>query len=490
MTSALSLSGKLPLPGARNGDRSAKGEDAKGHAFAKTLADAVSVGAKKTALPRTEATEQPRLWLFDPRPAMPSAQAPLPFEGSWLPMEDVGDDRQTTAPVSEEATGETPIFEAAADETTVDPLEDETGVVAMAPLPANAAPPAEFATDAEVSTEDADHLAAAEGPVLSPPRTLPIDGEHIAAETRPLAAQSATVRPPAEPRSMGEADRARSLTAAPGDDADTLPPTLAPARSEQKQPPARSLRLDAGQPAQMRPAAPAGADGDAPQLQSPAEPRARAEAPARPEPAPARQTAAEQPIDIGGPRVTVISASTTPAPAPTTAQVLGPTSAGLVSDIAADPAWRSAAQADAALPGARPSAVNSLRIQLQPIELGTVTARLTQTGSQMSIEIQVESNDARQRLAADSDQIVKALKTLGIDVEKVTIQHTQQTAAPATAQQQGAARDMGSQQQQQAAAERGSGGRDERGTRGGNGEGTRHGGGETTADRAGGGIYI
>jgi len=133
--------------------------------------------------------------------------------------------------------------------------------------------------------------------------------------------------------------------------------------------------------------------------------------------------------------------------------------------------------------------VNTLRIQLQPAELGMVTARLTATGSQLSIEIQAESNDARQRLANDSEAIVKALRGIGYDIDRVTIQQAPQASAGTAAQGGATARDPGFAEQQARGETdaRGQGGRESDNRKG---EGARHGPVETAAQRAGGGVYI
>lgn len=84
-----------------------------------------------------------------------------------------------------------------------------------------------------------------------------------------------------------------------------------------------------------------------------------------------------------------------------------------------------------------------LKIQLHPLELGTVTARLSLQGGEMSVELQAETRDAASKLQADSNEIAKALRGLGIEIDRVTV-----TQQPSTAtQQQG-------QQGQQAAFER------------------------------------
>lgn len=190
-------------------------------------------------------------------------------------------------------------------------------------------------------------------------------------------------------------------------------------------------------------------------------------------------------------RVNVLNFTAAPAPAPAAPPVPGTTAASLVAAIEADGTWRAAAQDPTSSAGPRgaaaPAGVNTLRIQLQPAELGMVTARLVASGSQLSVEIQVESNDARQRLANDSEVIVKALRAIGYDVEKVTIQQASQGGQSA-AQQGASGRNEQMLNDQQ--GDRNARGRGEEGMTGRDGEGARNGSGEAAADRVGGGRYI
>jgi chemotaxis protein MotD len=203
----------------------------------------------------------------------------------------------------------------------------------------------------------------------------------------------------------------------------------------------------------------------------------------------------------GGPArmpVSVLGFSTSSAPVMPPAVVvaqLSTTAAGVVAAIEAEPAWRAAA-AEAALsqraqtPAQAHATVSSLRIQLNPAELGMVTARLVASGSQLEVEIRVESNDARQRLANDADAIVRALRGVGYEVERVTIQQAPQ--AGSAGQQHGAAgRDPLAQQDQQPrdGAGANAGGRNGR-QEADNGGTARHHAGETAAQRSGGGVYI
>ena len=118
-----------------------------------------------------------------------------------------------------------------------------------------------------------------------------------------------------------------------------------------------------------------------------------------------------------------------------------------------------------------------------------VTARLTATGSQLSVEIQVESNDARQKLANDSDAILKALRAVGYDVEKVTIQQAPQNTS-GNPQQGSAGREhfMPNQQSQSDGGTNGQAG--QQGGRTQDSERSAHGSSETPADNAGSALYI
>src|SRR5262249_20522446 len=58
-----------------------------------------------------------------------------------------------------------------------------------------------------------------------------------------------------------------------------------------------------------------------------------------------------------------------------------------------------------------------------------VTANLKASGEHLSVELQVDNNDAYHRLSADSDAIVKSLRSLGYDIDRVSIQQPQAATA-------------------------------------------------------------
>jgi chemotaxis protein MotD len=119
---------------------------------------------------------------------------------------------------------------------------------------------------------------------------------------------------------------------------------------------------------------------------------------------------------------------------------------------------RYAASAAAALAAGTPAGalpVQSLSIQLRPVELGSVTANLKYAGSGLSIDIQVETPEAHRRHSNDSSDIVKSLQSIGFQVDKVTVR---QASAQMQAQSQGQPQQGQGQAQGQATGRDGSAG--------------------------------
>lgn len=126
-------------------------------------------------------------------------------------------------------------------------------------------------------------------------------------------------------------------------------------------------------------------------------------------------------------RVTVVSQQNIPAPI---AQPSLSTTTALANALAADPGWRAAAstfQPLAAQPGL--ASAHTMKIQLHPAELGMVTANLRLSGEQITVELRVETGEAYRRLSADSADIVKSLRAMGLDIDHVTIQQPQPSSA-------------------------------------------------------------
>lgn len=122
-----------------------------------------------------------------------------------------------------------------------------------------------------------------------------------------------------------------------------------------------------------------------------------------------------RPVDAARPApaaVTAVSVQTQPAAPAAPA-------AAVIATVRAEASW--AAYFRNTQPGAG-APVNSLKIQLNPLELGNVTAHLKVKDDAVSVELTAETADAQRQLATDADTIAKSLRALGIDVDRVTVQ--------------------------------------------------------------------
>ena len=141
--------------------------------------------------------------------------------------------------------------------------------------------------------------------------------------------------------------------------------------------------------------------------------------------------------------------------------------AAVTSAIRQDPQWAASLSATGGLNHSEAAAtgkvVNTLKIQMNPIELGLITATLRLHGDELVVSLQVETGEAYRQLTDDQDAIVRALRGQGFAVDQVSVQLAP-TDRSANAQQG----DSQSQQQQfsnQPQAREGGNGR-----QGGNGE--------------------
>ena len=126
-------------------------------------------------------------------------------------------------------------------------------------------------------------------------------------------------------------------------------------------------------------------------------------------------------------------------------------SAAVTAAIKQDPEWASSlTAASAKLDGehaATGKVVNTLKIQMQPIDLGSVTATLRLNGDELVVSLQVETGEAYRQLSDDKDQIVKALRGHGFAVDQVSVQLSPQVDRSANTGQGGAQPQFGGQQQ-------------------------------------------
>lgn len=67
--------------------------------------------------------------------------------------------------------------------------------------------------------------------------------------------------------------------------------------------------------------------------------------------------------------------------------------------------------------------LHTLKLQLNPISLGSVIAVLKLTGEELSVKIQVETAEAYRQLSDDNQSILKAMRAQGYAVEQITVQH-------------------------------------------------------------------
>lgn len=127
------------------------------------------------------------------------------------------------------------------------------------------------------------------------------------------------------------------------------------------------------------------------------------------------------------PKVSLVASQTLPAPV--NGGPVSTTTAAFLDVLSSHPILKvqdSRAPAAAATAGQfQASMLRSIKIQLHPVELGTVTAELRMAGNQLSVDLRVENAEAHHRLSNDTDAIVKSLRALGFDIDKVAIQPLQ-----------------------------------------------------------------
>lgn len=163
-------------------------------------------------------------------------------------------------------------------------------------------------------------------------------------------------------------------------------------------------------------------------------PSQRPEQAARPSTANSGQSAKEPDLKSEHPeptrvvaRATVLSEQSFPAPPRSTSLALAETLAmtGSLKFAPAGPPM------DATRAPLHTAPAHSLSLQLHPAELGIVTANLKFAGEQLTIELEVENDDAYRTLVSDSDTLVKSLRAMGYDIDRVTVL---QPATPASTQ--------------------------------------------------------
>lgn len=101
-------------------------------------------------------------------------------------------------------------------------------------------------------------------------------------------------------------------------------------------------------------------------------------------------------------------------------------STNVANAIAGDAGFAQSLQPSAALgqPGAWAQAgktLNTLKIQMHPIELGLVTATLRLKDDELQVELKVENGEAFRQLRDDQSEMVKALRAQGFAVDQINV---------------------------------------------------------------------
>ncbi len=118
--------------------------------------------------------------------------------------------------------------------------------------------------------------------------------------------------------------------------------------------------------------------------------------------------------------ITVLDARRFIAPVSTT------NGASITAAMLGDTEWVSAMSpgselANAASQSSQGKVVNTLKLQMSPIELGSVTATLRLSGEELSVQLTVDNPAALRQLSNDSSDILKSLRAQGLTVDHVQV---------------------------------------------------------------------
>jgi chemotaxis protein MotD len=100
--------------------------------------------------------------------------------------------------------------------------------------------------------------------------------------------------------------------------------------------------------------------------------------------------------------------------------------ASITAAMLGDTEWVSAMSpgselANAATHSSQGKVVNTLKLQMSPIELGSVTATLRLSGEELSVQLTVDNPAALRQLSNDSSEILKSLRAQGLTVDHVQV---------------------------------------------------------------------
>lgn len=114
----------------------------------------------------------------------------------------------------------------------------------------------------------------------------------------------------------------------------------------------------------------------------------------------------------------------------------------LTTAISTNSSWSAAMQSGSPLFAAAENpatgkVVNTLKLQMHPVDLGSVTATLRLTGDQLNVDIRVETGEAYRQLSDDQKGILKALKAQGFAVDQINVVLVQPDQPAAASQSTG-----------------------------------------------------
>jgi len=134
-------------------------------------------------------------------------------------------------------------------------------------------------------------------------------------------------------------------------------------------------------------------------------------------------------------------------------------SAAVTAALSGDSEWARAMEPSSALSNAAEwtstgKVVNTLKIQMNPIDLGPVTATMRLSGDALNVDLKVETGAAYRQMKEDHGKILEALRSQGYAIDNVTI-----SMAPVERPDAGnQASSQGQASQQQSLAQQGQGG--------------------------------
>jgi chemotaxis protein MotD len=137
----------------------------------------------------------------------------------------------------------------------------------------------------------------------------------------------------------------------------------------------------------------------------------------------------------------------------------GSNSSLVAGALSGDREWSSAMQPSSGLSNAASwtstgKVVNTLKIQMNPINLGLVTATMRLSGDQLTVDLKVQSGEAYRQLRDDQNAMIDSLRSQGYSVDKITVT----LAAPAQTDTGSQSDLRGQSQQQQQLPNQGQGG--------------------------------